>query len=448
MTRHKILLKDCDIFDEVDLKKNKDIDFDTLTYRSGKKIWWKCKKDHLFESTCHHRTRGSGCPYCAKGSKIITFEKSLLNLKPKLAKMWHPTKNKNLKPENVSASSMRKKYWFICEFGHEFHSTTNNKRHKTILCSFCSKRLPSKDYNLKKEYPDLTKQWDYKKNLKKPDQYTPKSSHKVWWICIKGHSYKQSIKQRTGQNQGCNICNANISRPQIRIFTEFKSIFQKVELSKIIKKIEIDIYISDIKIGIEYDGKYYHKNKTHKDLEKNKKIKDMGISLIRIREKGLKQIGQTDILLKNNNLQKEDIDQILEKIKILRFSRKYMKKIDDYLDKNEFANNKEFNKQILNLPFPILEKSFGFTHKKICEEWDYKKNKDILPEQFTASSKTKVWWICRKYKHNWEASISDRSYKNAGCRICNENNRIIRFLEINKKRKGKKKEDWPDRVNK
>ena len=76
MTRHKILLKDCDIFDEVDLKKNKDIDFDTLTYRSGKKIWWKCKKDHLFESTCHHRTRGSGCPYCAKGSKIITFEKS------------------------------------------------------------------------------------------------------------------------------------------------------------------------------------------------------------------------------------------------------------------------------------------------------------------------------------------------------------------------------------
>jgi hypothetical protein len=42
-------------------------------------------------------------------------------------------------------------------------------------------------------------------------------------------------------------------------------------LSKIIKKIEIDIYISDIKIGIEYDGKYYHKNKTLKDLEKIKK---------------------------------------------------------------------------------------------------------------------------------------------------------------------------------
>ena len=41
MTNHKILLKDCDIFNEVDLKKNKDIDFNTLAYRSAKKIWWK-----------------------------------------------------------------------------------------------------------------------------------------------------------------------------------------------------------------------------------------------------------------------------------------------------------------------------------------------------------------------------------------------------------------------
>jgi very-short-patch-repair endonuclease len=60
---------------------------------------------------------------------------------------------------------------------------------------------------------------------------------------------------------------------------------KKVELSKIIKKLEIDIYIPDIKIGVEYDGKYFHSKRIQKDLEKNKKIENMGISLIRVREK-------------------------------------------------------------------------------------------------------------------------------------------------------------------
>lgn len=447
MTNHRILLKNCKIFNEVDLEKNKHIDFNTLAYRSGKKIWWKCKKGHSFEATCHHRTRGSGCPGCAKGSRLITFEKSLLNLKPKLAEMWHPTKNGNLKPENVSASSMKKKYWFICEFGHEFYSTTNNKRHKTIVCSHCSKRLPSKDYNLEKNYPHLMRQWDFEKNIKKPNEYTPKSNHKVWWICKKGHSYKQNINQKTAQNQGCNICNANISKPQIRIYAELKSIFKKVELNKKINKTEIDIFIPDINVGIEYDGSYYHKKKAHKDLNKNIKVKNMGIFLIRVREKNLAKISETDLLLKTNTLQKKDMNDLLKRLQKIKLSTEYKRKIESYLKMNNFLNNDEFNEYILNLPFPIFENSLAFTHKDLCKQWDYSKNKNVKPEQFTASNKTKVWWICVKEKHSWKATISDRTYKKAKCRICSENNKIIRFLEMNKNRKGKKKKDWPDRIN-
>ena len=448
MNSHKILLKDCDIFNEVDLKKNKDIDFNNLTYRSAKKIWWKCKKEgHTFQATCHHRTRGSGCPSCIKYSRVITLEKSLLFLKPEIAKWWHPIKNGELEPKDVSAATSSK-YWFKCELGHEFESSTTHQNKKTIVCARCSGRVPSEERNFEKDFPDAAKQWDYEKNLNRPSEYTPGSNYKAWWKCAKGHSYQQAITQRTGQNQGCNICKANISKPQIRIYAEFKSIFKNVELSKIIKKIEIDIYIPDIKIGIEYDGKYYHSNRIRKDLEKNKKIKNMGISLIRVREKSLERISETDILLKTNNLQKVDIDEILESFKKFSSSYKYARKIDNYLEQNEFVNTKGFNKYILNLPFPIFEKSLAFTHKDLIKTWDYKKNKNVTPEQFTSSNKTKVWWICDKFNHSWEASISDRTYKKAGCRICNEDNRIIRFLEMNKKRKGKKKKDWPDRAKK
>ena len=45
---------------------------------------------------------------------------------------------------------------------------------------------------------------------------------------------------------------------------------------------ELDIYIPSKKIAIEYDGSFWHGNKTRKDLEKNQKCKKDGIKLYRI----------------------------------------------------------------------------------------------------------------------------------------------------------------------
>lgn len=434
MTNHKILLKDCEIFKEVDLKKNKKINFNILAYRSAKKIWWLCKNGHSFEATCHHRSRGSKCPGCSKYSRLITYEKSLAFLKPKLAKMWHPTKNGELTPEKVSASSTEAKYWFVCENKHEFQSSTNNKKNGKKLCSYCSKRLPSKEYNLEKEFSHLMSQWDFKKNKKEPREFTPGSNYKIWWKCKKGHSYKQSIKQKTGQNQGCNICNANISKPQIRIFTELKSIFKNVEFNKRIKKIEVDIFIPDLKIGIEYDGGFYHSGKEHKDLLKNQNLSELGIVLIRVREKKLYGLGKNYILLKSNRLKKNDLNDIIQKICELSQLNKEKYEIKNYLDSKKFLNDEEFNKYILNLPFPLYDKSLEYLYPTLCREWDLKKNKNLTPKQFLPSNHTKVWWLCKKFKHSWKASISDRTYKKAGCRICSDENKKLRFIEINKKR--------------
>ena len=49
------------------------------------------------------------------------------------------------------------------------------------------------------------------------------------------------------------------------------------------KGYELDIYIPSKKIAIEYDGSFWHENKTKKDLEKNQKCKKDGIILYRIR---------------------------------------------------------------------------------------------------------------------------------------------------------------------
>lgn len=60
------------------------------------------------------------------------------------------------------------------------------------------------------------------------------------------------------------------------------------------------------------------------------------------------------------------------------------------------------------------------THPEICAEWDYSKN-NKSPEEYTAGSRYKVWWICCKKGHSWQASINGRTGVNnqgSGCPYC------------------------------
>jgi G:T-mismatch repair DNA endonuclease (very short patch repair protein) len=60
-------------------------------------------------------------------------------------------------------------------------------------------------------------------------------------------------------------------------------------------------------------------------------------------------------------------------------------------------------------------------YPKIASEWNYTKNGDLKPKNFTCGSKCKIWWICEKNKHEWETMIVHRT-NGSGCPFClNEN---------------------------
>lgn len=52
----------------------------------------------------------------------------------------------------------------------------------------------------------------------------------------------------------------------------------------------------------------------------------------------------------------------------------------------------------------------------VASEWNYEKNGDLIPENFTANSNKKMWWICHK-GHEWRSTISNRNNGN-GCPQC------------------------------
>jgi len=98
--------------------KNGSIKPENFTPGSTKIVWWLCSKnnDHEYEKDIYHRIiRNQGCPFCSgmRPSK----ENNIKTLFPHLIKEWHPTKNGNLKPEEVVKGS-HKIIWFIFDKFH------------------------------------------------------------------------------------------------------------------------------------------------------------------------------------------------------------------------------------------------------------------------------------------------------------------------------------------
>jgi hypothetical protein len=106
--------------------KNGELKPDEFTYGSSKKVWWLCPKGHSYDSIIKSRTskKPQGCPYCS--GRRISEDNNLEFLFPKIASEWHPTKNGELKPDEVAGQS-NKKVWWLCPKGHEYDSIISNR---------------------------------------------------------------------------------------------------------------------------------------------------------------------------------------------------------------------------------------------------------------------------------------------------------------------------------
>lgn len=83
-SNHKILVGKNDLatthpqlVDEWDYEKNGAITPQSITYGSGKKIWWKCPLGHSYHATPLHRTNGNtNCPICNSGRQTSFAEQA------------------------------------------------------------------------------------------------------------------------------------------------------------------------------------------------------------------------------------------------------------------------------------------------------------------------------------------------------------------------------------
>lgn len=175
-----------------------------ITNGSSRSVWWQCKKGHEWKATVASRCSGSGCPYCS-GHKVCK-DNCLATLNPKIAKEWHPTKNGNLTPEDVTPGSSRKKVWWLCLKGHEWKMKPLARLYGQG-CPFCSGKKACKDNCLATVNPKLAHEWHPTKNGSvTPEDVTPGSGRVFWWICKKGHEWDMRVLHRS-HGSSCPYCN-------------------------------------------------------------------------------------------------------------------------------------------------------------------------------------------------------------------------------------------------
>lgn len=155
----------------------------------------------------NYKTR-RGCSIC-NGCIVVKGVNDLATTHPKLAKEWHPTKNGDLKPTQVS-SGTNKKVWWQCEQGHEWEALICGRTNMNSNCSYCSNRRALKGYNdIATTDPDLIK---YFPNIEDAYTHTRGSNDKVEMKCpICGTIKVMSIYTLVRQGFGCPNCGDGIS---------------------------------------------------------------------------------------------------------------------------------------------------------------------------------------------------------------------------------------------
>jgi hypothetical protein len=130
---------------------------------------------------------------------------TLLQGDPSLAAQWHPSKNSESSPGNVSKGS-KLKAWWIGPCNHEWQATVAS-RSAGRGCPLCANQIVAPGLNsLATTHPELLRSWDFSRNTISPDAISWGSSKaKVWWLCELGHPWEATpVKRASGQ--GCPIC--------------------------------------------------------------------------------------------------------------------------------------------------------------------------------------------------------------------------------------------------
>ena len=403
--------------------KNEDLTPFDFTNKSGVKVWWKCDKglDHEWFTRIAKRSNGGQCPICS--GRQLALSNCLATVNPKVAKEWHPTKNGDLTPYDVTSAS-GKRVWWKCDKGddHEWEAKVlTRKNHRG--CPVCAGKLVVKSNCLFNTHKDIASQWHPTKNGNiTPHDVTAGSNKKFWWKCDKGddHEWQTTVLSRK-EGRGCPVCSGN------KVVKSNSLAVMKPELMKLWHPTKNgDLTPYDV---TESSGKRVwwkcDKGDDHEWIVSIGKRNGGSRCPMCL---GLKAVKSNCLATLNPDLAKEwhpTKNGELTPYDVTESSGKRVWWKCDKGDDHEWEQsilNRNFNKSSCSVCANVkVVKSncLATTHPNLAKQWHPTKNGDFTPNDVTAGSNKKAWWKCDKVDdHEWLASITSRKIN--GCPSCSE----------------------------
>ncbi|CAG7651564.1 zinc-ribbon domain-containing protein [Paenibacillus allorhizosphaerae] len=147
----------------------------------------------------------------SKPRKVSDPNKSFLYLYPELSQEWHPDRNGKLLPSDILPYT-NVIVWWKCSENHSYEMNPYN-RIQGEGCPYCSGNRLTPELSLAVKHPDIAAEWDYEKNVLRPEDVHACKKMMAWWKCPqgKGHpSYQASIDNRTNRKSGCPYCKGRL----------------------------------------------------------------------------------------------------------------------------------------------------------------------------------------------------------------------------------------------
>ena len=431
---------------EWDWDKNTVLGFDPykLTYGSKKRAHWKCKHGHEWPAIIYNRSKGKGCKKCANQvisqklheSKLRVGENDLASQRPDLLKEWDYQQNSTIAtPETITiGNGSQKAHWICSVCNHRWPATVYSRVHLESGCPECGNRKIGEksrerqfvaNRSLVVLYPDIASEWHPTKNDTPVDKVMPGCNDEVFWICSTcGEEYQTQVVNRTGyKHVGCPVCNKymHTSFAEQAVYFYVKKAFgdaQNKYTNCFDNQMELDIFIPSLRIGIEYDGSYWHsESSVNRNKKKYELCQQQGIFLIRVKENYKRYpitIGDCDFSIYRENEYDTGLVNTIQSV-LVALQKDTDLHIDIDRDRPEIKSH-----YIIS----FKEKSLMAKYPQLALEWHPTQNGKLKPDMVTPGSGDKVYWLCPKCGYEYPAAPNKRTRKKpTGCPVCA--NRVI-----------------------
>ncbi len=475
-----------------------------VTPNTHEVVWWLGKCGHEWMASVKTRNSGHGCPYC-NGKKIMQGFNDLQAINPTLAKEWHPDRNGNLQPCQVSPRSS-KIVWWKCEKGHEWMASIKS-RSKGNGCPICSgEKTQTDDNNLISRFPQIASEWHPTKNGDvTPNQIAPGSHKKIWWRCANGHEWQASPNHRTSKARNCPFCCAN---PQVLpgtndLASRFPDLSEewhptkngdltpdmitanssrrvwwkcskghewKTAVNHRANGSQCPICSGGMQSSFPEQAIYYYVKAAYPDaingytdlfhnhgMELDIYVPSLSLGIEydgSAWHKGMKHQIREDTkyrICKENGIVliriREDIENVdISTCDTLLFVQDNLNTVINELKKYLpllSGINVERDESLIKSSFlkNLNENSLSVQYPELAGEWHPTKNESLTPEMFLPKSNQKVWWKCNK-GHEWQATIDSR-VRGTGCPYCSNNKILSGYNDLASKRPDLMKEwNW------